>query len=437
MNRFWLISFKYEKINRSEMRISVGNKRFINSDTEAKLDFLNERVIKYKRNNFLRLFALFMIISFVLFAVVCVVCVCLKPGFFVPFFKNNINKNIIKSSVGEIKESFTTKKPEEETTNKETSTSQVVLKDMLPEEVNKYSICAIGLPKMVSDSNKSGADFVDTGVVIKVEHTVNILTYYENVANYDKVLVRFSSGKEYVGNVSRLSKDYGIAMIEVNSDKFSKDELEKIKPVNIMYDSDYKVGKKLNFIGSSSKKNTVIEKGSLTLASNTVSIIDAQLRIISTNIFPNNVNNGFIFDEKGSLYAIMNKSNYLRRDIVSYISVDSIELYLESLLNDNLAPYIGIYGQDVTDEVINTIDSQMPLGIYISKVKKDSPAYNSGIVNGDVVVSINNSDIRNFLDYNRALSGCKVGDEVSVVVMRKGKEGYKRIEYKIVVGGLE
>jgi S1-C subfamily serine protease len=133
----------------------------------------------------------------------------------------------------------------------------------------------------------------------------------------------------------------------------------------------------------------------------------------------------------------MNKSNYLRRDIVSYISVDSIELYLESLLNDNLAPYIGIYGQDVTDEVINTIDSQMPLGIYISKVKKDSPAYNSGIVNGDVVVSINNSDIRNFLDYNRALSGCKVGDEVSVVVMRKGKEGYKRIEYKIVVGGLE
>ena len=415
----------------------MGNKRFINSDAEAKLDFLNERVINYRKNNFFRLFTIVMLLAFVFFAIVCIVYVCVKPDFLMPFFKNNFDKEIIKSSVGEIKESFTAKKPEEETTNKGTNANQVVLKEMLPEEVSKYSICAIGLPKMVSDSNKSGVDFFDTGVVIKVEDTVSILTYYENVANYDEILVRFSSGKEYVGNVSRLSKDYGIALIEVNSDKFNKDELKKIKAVNIMYDSDYKVGKKLNFIGSSSKKNTVIEKGSLTLASNTVSIIDAQLRIISTDIFSNNANNGFIFDEKGSLYAIMNKSNYLRRDIISYISIDSIELYLESLLEDNLAPYIGIYGQEVTDEVINTIDSQMPLGIYISKVKSNSPAYNSGIVHGDVVVSINNSDIRNFSDYNRELSRCKVGDEIKFVVMRKGKEGYKRIEYKIVVGGLE
>lgn len=415
----------------------MGNKRFINSDTEAKLDFLNERVINYRKNNFFRLFALVMIISFALLAVVCIVYVCVKPGFFVSFFKNNFNKNIIKSSVGEIKESFTTKKPEEETTNKETGVNQVVLKEMLPEEVSKYSICAIGLPKMVSDGNKSGADFFDTGVVIKIEDMVSILTYYENVVNCDEILVKFSSGKEYIGNVSRVSKDYGIALIEISLDKFSKDELKKIKAVNIAYNCDYKVGKKLNFIGSSSKKNTVIEKGSLTLASNTVSIIDAQLRIISTDIFLNNVNNGFIFDEKGNLYAIMNKSDYLRRDIISYIGIDSIELYLESLLNDNLAPYIGIYGQDVTDEVINTIDSKMPLGIYISKIKSNSPAYNSGIVHGDVVVSINNSDIRNFYDYNRELSGCIVGEEIEVAVMRKGKEGYKRIEYKIVVGGLE
>ena len=185
------------------------------------------------------------------------------------------------------------------------------------------------------------------------------------------------------------------------------------------------------------EKNTVIEKGSLTLASNTVSIIDAQLRIISTDIIPNNVDNGFLFDEKGSLYAIMNKSNYLRRDMGSYITIDSVELYLDSLLNENLAPYIGIYGQDVTDEVINNIDSQMPLGIYISKVKNDSPAYNSGIVHGDVVVSINGKEIKNFSDYNEELSTCNVGDEIEVVVMRKGKEGYKRIEYKIVVGGLK
>lgn len=422
----------------------MGNKRFVNSDAEAKLDFLNERVINNKKNNFFRLITLLVLLSFILLTVVGIVYVCVKPGFSLPFFKNNFNKDIIKSSLEEIKESFTTKKPEEETTNKEAGENQIILNDMSPSDVSRYSICSIGLKDKVSVGNNDKLDFLGSGVVISIEDTINILSYYENVADYEEVLVRFSNSNEFIGKVSRLSKDYGISLIEVEKDGFSKTELEEIKPVNISYKSDYSVGKELYFIGASKsadedtlEKNTVIEKGSLTLASNTVSIIDAQLRIISTDIIPNNVDNGFLFDEKGSLYAIMNKSNYLRRDMGSYITIDSVELYLDSLLNENLAPYIGIYGQDVTDEVINNIDSQMPLGIYISKVKNNSPAYNSGIVHGDVVVSINGKEIKNFSDYNEELSTCNVGDEIEVVVMRKGKEGYKRIEYKIVVGGLK
>ncbi|MBQ3546474.1 MAG: serine protease [Lachnospiraceae bacterium] len=422
----------------------MGNKRFVNSDAEARLDFLNERVINNKKNNFFRLITLLVLLSFILLTVVGIVYVCVKPGFSLPFFKNNFNKDIIKSSLEEIKESFTTKKPEEETTNKEAGENQIILNDMSPSDVSRYSICSIGLEDKVSVGNNDKLDFLGSGVVISIEDTINILSYYENVADYEEVLVRFSNSNEFIGKVSRLSKDYGISLIEVEKDGFSKTELEEIKPVNISYKSDYSVGKELYFIGASKsadedtlEKNTVIEKGSLTLASNTVSIIDAQLRIISTDIIPNNVDNGFLFDEKGSLYAIMNKSNYLRRDMGSYITIDSVELYLDSLLNENLAPYIGIYGQDVTDEVINNIDSQMPLGIYISKVKNNSPAYNSGIVHGDVVVSINGKEIKNFSDYNEELSTCNVGDEIEVVVMRKGKEGYKRIEYKIVVGGLK
>ena len=422
----------------------MGNKRFVNSDAEARLDFLNERVINNKKNNFFRLITLLVLLSFILLTVVGIVYVCVKPGFSLSFFKNNFNKDIIKSSLEEIKESFTTKKPEEETTNKEAGENQIILNDMSPSDVSRYSICSIGLEDKVSVGNNDKLDFLGSGVVISIEDTINILSYYENVADYEEVLVRFSNSNEFIGKVSRLSKDYGISLIEVEKDGFSKTELEEIKPVNISYKSDYSVGKELYFIGASKsadedtlEKNTVIEKGSLTLASNTVSIIDAQLRIISTDIIPNNVDNGFLFDEKGSLYAIMNKSNYLRRDMGSYITIDSVELYLDSLLNENLAPYIGIYGQDVTDEVINNIDSQMPLGIYISKVKNNSPAYNSGIVHGDVVVSINGKEIKNFSDYNEELSTCNVGDEIEVVVMRKGKEGYKRIEYKIVVGGLK
>lgn len=197
------------------------------------------------------------------------------------------------------------------------------------------------------------------------------------------------------------------------------------------------VGEIITYIGNPLGRKELITKGSLTLVGNTVSIMDTAICINSTDIVQTGENNGFIFDEKGYIIGMVVDDKEMSSDnIISFVDINSILPYIENMKEDKKTKFIGIYGKEVTDDVIKNIDSDMPYGIYISGIKDESPAYNSGIVGGDVLVMINNQEIHNFEDYGRILYNCDVGQEISIVVMRKGKEGYKKIEYKVMVNGL-
>ena len=229
-----------------------------------------------------------------------------------------------------------------------------------------------------------------------------------------------------------------IALVELDETIISNDELQMIKAVTFSEVKEFFEGQGVTFIGTTAEKNTIIKKGSLTLSGNTVSIMDTQIQLFSTDIIESEKINGFIFDEKGHLLGIVREEDYnMSENSISFATLNSIRMYIDCFVGNYLVPYIGIYGKEVTEDVINNIDSQMPFGIYISKIKKDSPAYNVGIVNGDVVISINNKEVKNFSDYSEELKKCSNGQQVMVAVMRKGKEGYKRIEYQITVGGLD
>ena len=73
----------------------------------------------------------------------------------------------------------------------------------------------------------------------------------------------------------------------------------------------------------------------------------------------------------------------------------------------------------------------MPYGVYIKQCVPDSPAYRSGILAGDIIISINDESIKNMRDIKIALDNCEAGKEINVVVMRNGRGEYKEIKYVI------
>ena len=61
-------------------------------------------------------------------------------------------------------------------------------------------------------------------------------------------------------------------------------------------------------------------------------------------------------------------------------------------------------------------------GVKLSGVAKNGPAEKAGVLSGDVIVGLAGKKIENIYDYTYAIEALKVGDTVSIVVYREGKE---------------
>ena len=95
--------------------------------------------------------------------------------------------------------------------------------------------------------------------------------------------------------------------------------------------------------------------------------------------------------------------------------------------------WLGVRIQVVTDEIAESLNIKPPRGALVAGVDDKGPARPAGIQTGDVVVRFDGKDIREMRDLPRVVADTPVGKEVSVVIIRKGKEE----TVKVTLGRLE
>ena len=83
-------------------------------------------------------------------------------------------------------------------------------------------------------------------------------------------------------------------------------------------------------------------------------------------------------------------------------------------------PWIGIRIQD------------NDLGVFIPTVFKGSPAEKSGLMKEDIIIAFNNEEVKNIDDLNRIKSNNKIGDEITLKIIRDKEI----IEKKLILGDM-
>ncbi|MCW8996013.1 MAG: PDZ domain-containing protein, partial [Psychromonas sp.] len=67
-------------------------------------------------------------------------------------------------------------------------------------------------------------------------------------------------------------------------------------------------------------------------------------------------------------------------------------------------------------------------GVKIGAVMPDSPAEKGGLQKGDIIVKLNDIQIKNLTDYSNALKNFNPGDSVQLTYLREGKENKAQIK---------
>ncbi|MCD8118210.1 MAG: PDZ domain-containing protein, partial [Lachnospiraceae bacterium] len=110
---------------------------------------------------------------------------------------------------------------------------------------------------------------------------------------------------------------------------------------------------------------------------------------------------------------------------------DDLRGYIEKMVDGVDIPYVGITGVTVTDEIKESVSLDMPYGVYVWLADTGSPAYQAGILNGDIITAINGVEITTVQEMRDAILGLEAGVEASFTLMRQGGKTYR--EYTIEV----
>ncbi|MDZ4724230.1 MAG: PDZ domain-containing protein [candidate division Zixibacteria bacterium] len=83
---------------------------------------------------------------------------------------------------------------------------------------------------------------------------------------------------------------------------------------------------------------------------------------------------------------------------------------------------LGVFTQTVDDDLVDAFKLKVAYGVIVNSVVDDSPAEKAGIEEDDIIIALNGDRITDEDELIAKVSAGKAGDEVTVKIMRDGKE---------------
>ncbi len=84
--------------------------------------------------------------------------------------------------------------------------------------------------------------------------------------------------------------------------------------------------------------------------------------------------------------------------------------------------YLGIYMQDVDKNLAKHFKLKKPYGVIITDVVKGSPADKAGLKAGDVIIKVDDREIKNSLQLRSYVQSKAPGEKIDITIIRDGKK---------------
>lgn len=110
------------------------------------------------------------------------------------------------------------------------------------------------------------------------------------------------------------------------------------------------------------------------------------------------------------------------------IPINSAKSVIDQLIEFQTVkrPALGITATAITEDQSKRYN--VPVGVYVESVEKDSSADEAGLKVGDIITEINGKAVTNVTELNREKNNYKIGDEITLKVYTSKSKDYKDIK---------
>ena len=84
--------------------------------------------------------------------------------------------------------------------------------------------------------------------------------------------------------------------------------------------------------------------------------------------------------------------------------------------------YLGLIPQEIDENLMGSLNLDSAGGVLVARVTDDTPAGKAGLEKGDIIIEFNKENVTELNKFRMLVANTKIGETVSIVVLRKGKE---------------
>lgn len=306
------------------------------------------------------------------------------------------------------------------------------------EEIIKKMVVVVSVVREDKEKKESKSELPvekHTGVVVSMYGPVYILLQYDNIKDYKEIYVHI--GENIILETTVYDIDYatGLALLKIEKSKVTEEVRNSLSVAAFRNENKIMEGTGIVYCGNVVGNGPMLMKGHISNSSNEVSSIDLNYNIIMTDIMFDKAKDGFLFNSKGNLVGIVGLSSDKLQlpSVVAGASAMDMTYIINNMLNEKKDIYFGITGQKVSPKIEEIAGGTMPKGIYVSSVRVDSPAYNAGIMAGDIIYMIDKVNEPDMESFGKCIQDKAKGDTVKVGVKRKIGNDYNVYTMKVIL----
>ena len=310
-----------------------------------------------------------------------------------------------------------------------------------------YQIGIEANPSIVTVSGvTSASDLFDTNYeregtaagVILGDNNVHllILTQKHVVEDAGEIRVTFIDDEVLTAYLVATDEITGLAVVAVPLAQITEDTKEVIEVATLGNSYLCRQGDLVLALGSPLGGIYSVLVGDLIATDNEISVEDGAYRLLATDMVGSSDGSGVLINLSGEVIGIILPSLVKEEDTntITAVAISELKPLIERLLNGEQMAYLGVNVSTVTDALADKYD--LPYGAYVTAIHADSPAFEGGLQEGDVITAFGSTEITSVTDLQRYLQNHNVGETVSVTVMRLANTEYKEITLEVTLASL-
>ena len=283
-----------------------------------------------------------------------------------------------------------------------------------------------------SNPRENTRPVVSTGSGFIISEDGYLLTNNHVVEDADTVMVSLGDRREYKAEIIGTDQRSDVALLKIDAKNLPVLEIGKSKRL--------KVGEWVVAIGSPFQLRFSVTSGIVSAKGRSIpnGSDSTYVPFIQTDVAINPGNSGGpLFNLDGEVVGI-NSQIYTRSGGymgVSFAIPIDYAMDVADQLRENgyvARGWLGVSIQEITSELAEALDMDVPKGALISQIIEDSPAQKSGLNEEDVILFFDGEEIFYSSDLPLTVGAIRPDTEVNAMVLRDGKK--KTI--KVTVGEL-